>query len=477
MKARLARFTAFVVLAAVLAVWSTESASAQYRPRLFVVNPNPFIAPGVRLQQYAYNTAVIGQAQSQIPPYVLGYNPYPLSVNYGPVYSPYGYRPAWYSPAAPPYYGNVVPAGVPYAGQGYSPVIGSGGYMPMSSPYAYNSYPTGGYSAAGGAAGGAGGGAADPLTGLSGYNPVSGNPYYWNPYSGGYMYAPGDMLRGYGELGIDAEKARILREQANQAKLDTRKKTIDTMAYIRANEYTFTQEQADIAKRLMQRMQKNPTPTEIQTGKSLNILVDDLAKWETMPNADKARLPMVTLDEDVLKKVNLTSPGSSGNIGLLRDNGSFTWPTAFDSSEIVSEKERKDIELQARELYQQAANAKPDKNTIGDLESGLRNLRTKLSKAGNVRPLESLEAQRFLDSFDAAVTGLKNGDLVANLDFQNTFAKGGRTVKELIDYLAKKGMRFAPANANESAAYNALQTALVARSMAIHSEVSGGKDY
>jgi hypothetical protein len=55
------------------------------------VNPNPYIAPGLTLQQYAYNTATIGRALSKVPPYAFGYNPYPTTVNYGPVYPTYAY--------------------------------------------------------------------------------------------------------------------------------------------------------------------------------------------------------------------------------------------------------------------------------------------------------------------------------------------------------------------------------------------------
>ena len=79
------------------------------------INRNPYIAPGLTLGQYAYNLSVLGNAYSRIPPYALGYNPYP-PVYYGPVYpaypvptgyalpyaglygSPYAYVPGSYSP-------------------------------------------------------------------------------------------------------------------------------------------------------------------------------------------------------------------------------------------------------------------------------------------------------------------------------------------------------------------------------------------
>src|SRR5436309_2899706 len=78
----------FITTAAVaLIAWATMTAGVfgQARPAYpiglpynppAIINTNPYIAPGVRLQQYAYNTAVLARAYSTIPPYALGYNPY-----------------------------------------------------------------------------------------------------------------------------------------------------------------------------------------------------------------------------------------------------------------------------------------------------------------------------------------------------------------------------------------------------------------
>ena len=48
-------------------------------PPVVPVNPNFQVAPGLSLNQAAFNTAVIGRAVSNIPPYALGYNPYGTS--------------------------------------------------------------------------------------------------------------------------------------------------------------------------------------------------------------------------------------------------------------------------------------------------------------------------------------------------------------------------------------------------------------
>jgi hypothetical protein len=104
------RFAVLTVAAVVVvAVLASTSQAAPIRPifqtggvRVMpnysnLPNPNWYIAPGLTVNQYAYNLRTIGNAYSSVPPYALGYNPYPSVVNYGPVYPyyapsyPYGY--------------------------------------------------------------------------------------------------------------------------------------------------------------------------------------------------------------------------------------------------------------------------------------------------------------------------------------------------------------------------------------------------
>jgi hypothetical protein len=94
------KFLRGFALAAVLSLgvlaFSSNTAHAQRRvpyipPLSSYINYNPYITPNMTLNQYAYNMAVLGQAYSNVPPYLLGYNPYPQVINYGPVFRTYGY--------------------------------------------------------------------------------------------------------------------------------------------------------------------------------------------------------------------------------------------------------------------------------------------------------------------------------------------------------------------------------------------------
>src|SRR3954454_15772376 len=73
----------------------------------------------------------------------------------------------------------------------------------------------------------------DPVAPRVAAPPVGAYPYGYGyfPNPGSYWSGAADMLDAYGNVGIDMEKARVIREQANQAKLDTQKKTVDVVAY------------------------------------------------------------------------------------------------------------------------------------------------------------------------------------------------------------------------------------------------------
>jgi hypothetical protein len=126
------RFAVVAVLALVGLGLVGSAAHAQY-PRVrsgrafpVVQNIYPAFVP-TQLQQsqfryYLYQTELLGRAYSTWPPYLLGYNPYPQVVNYGPVYPyvapAYGYTPYVnpYAGYVNPYAGYVNPYLNPYAG-------------------------------------------------------------------------------------------------------------------------------------------------------------------------------------------------------------------------------------------------------------------------------------------------------------------------------------------------------------------------
>jgi hypothetical protein len=300
------------------------------------------------------------------------------------------------------------------------------------------------------------------------YSGVS-NPYY-NPYYhavlAGSPYDSATATRSYGELTVNQEQARLLRYQVRQAQVETRKKQFDTLTYLRANAPTSTWEQGNIARLSVQRAQMTATPPEIWSGKSLNVLLNGLLKYRgrNVPGA------AATVEAKVLKHLNVTLKG--GNLGLLRNNGQLTWPTALDG--LVPQQERAGIQTETRQVLRQAANAAPDPALLNRLQANLDKINDRLGKGVTEIPLhEYLKARRFLYDFKDALKALRHGEAPAYFNFRSHFAKGDRTLKELIDYMAEKGLRFAPATEGDEAAYLAVHRSLLGWRVTLENQVTG----
>ncbi len=74
-------------------------------PAPVTLNPYTLLPNGMTLGQYASNVSVLANAYGQIPPWLLGYNPYPNPViSLGPTYVPPPYTPPVYTtPVVNPY--------------------------------------------------------------------------------------------------------------------------------------------------------------------------------------------------------------------------------------------------------------------------------------------------------------------------------------------------------------------------------------
>jgi hypothetical protein len=418
--------SAVVAVLSVLGV-AVPQANAQVTNPLFQVpfgvNPYYRVRPGLTLGQAYYNTVALGQAYSAIPPYALGYNPY----------------------IPPVYYG-----GGPFYGGGYSP------YAAYSGGAAYNPYVGGGAYSPGG---GYGGSAYTPAGYDSGaaYNPYTS----YDPYG---LYGTAAIMNAQGQMMLNQERARVLREEAIQARLGTRKKALETKLWIDANTPTFTDEQAKIARTVLKRIQTNASPNEIASGAALNVLLTDLAKHPGV----KTELGALPLDEDVLRHLNVSRSGV-GNLGLLRNEGRFTLPKAL--RELVKPNELNEMEAQAQNVVSQGANGKVDVNALSDLKANVAKLRKELTdRINDIQPMSQyIEGKRFLNNFDDALLALEKGDAVAYFNFQKA-AAGFKNIQDLAKYMIERGMRFAPSVDGDDSAYTAMHTALATYDIAVNAQ-------
>jgi hypothetical protein len=357
----------------------------------------------------------------------------------------------------------------PFFGGGYSGGFNQGFYPPVATPYVNPYAPAGAGYGIGANPYAPGGG--DPYGGYGGgygYNPY--NPYN-NPYNspGGTLLGAANVMQSYGSVINAQEQARILREQALQAKLETKKKAFDLDMYIKANTPTYTQEQEVNVRNTLRRIQTNSLAGEVQNGHSLNFLLKDLAKYP----AKKIALEPLALSEGVLTHLNVTK--NTFGIGLLRDNGRVNWPSALP----MTAAQRKELDGQLKTLVEQAygKNGRPDPNLLKDVKNEIDRVRDDLLKKVNEIPsTQYMDAKRFLQEFDQATTALDRGEAQVQAKFQR-FIEGGRSVQDVADYMIKEGLRFAPATVDDEPAYRAVHSAMATYDLAMNAAVGlDGKD-
>ena len=283
-------------------------------------------------------------------------------------------------------------------------------------------------------------------------------------------------MRAYGQLGLTSEQARVLREVATQAQLDTEKKAFDLKAYETAYTPTLADKQKKINRQQLVRIQHASTPSEIWSGKAHNILLKDLVE----KNLSKPlKLHPLPLNEKLMSHINVTAKGGFGNIGLLRNDGRFEWPLALQ--EIATAEEQKNMAVDAQDAYRRARDNMKVANLEEDLSAGVASLRERLLKRANDMPTDQyLAAKRFLNYFDSALAAIKAGDVRRNIDFHKEFSGEGKTIQDLIDYMGKHGLRYAPAVTGDEDAYQALHSLLTAYSLAasayVPTSAHGAKD-
>jgi hypothetical protein len=389
------------------------------------VNRNPYLNEYTTLGQAAFNTAVLGQALSNIPPYYLGYNPYPQGLNYGASY-----------PTATPYGGPALST----LGA-YSPSLG-GGYG-------------GGYGATLATNPSLGGYGGSPGYGGGGYGGGSYQSYDMNPYSG-YLRGAADVTTANASYQMTIQKARLEREQGNQARLQTRRRISEEAEWERGRTPSPEKAREADMDAALSRARRDPPLTEVWSARSLNALLNHLAAQQVKG----ARGPTVPLDEETLKSINLTPADSRANAGLLKDGGKLHWPRHLQGAGFSEPRSRL-----SRRMAEAVQRLKSNPTTpvphglVTDMQNDLRALAERLNgRVGELSPSQYIEARRYLSQVGEAIAALS--DPKVGTYFNPSWVSKARDVAELVNFMGKSGLRFAPATPGDEPAYTALYRAL-----------------
>ena len=297
--------------------------------------------------------------------------------------------------------------------------------------------------------------------------PLSAGPasaqYPYNPYypGGGYGYGwgPGSTLEGQaqviravGDLTIKQEQARILREKADRAKLETRKATLNEMLYEKAMTPTYGEEKALDENRKVQRMMTTPQPLEIASGKTLNQFLPFLQRI----SSQGIQGPPIPLDPYALSRINVTLSTGGPNLSLLREDP-ISWPLGL----------RGPIQMKLAAVLKvavaQATKDELDPTVYNDVQTLAKQLQEDFTRrfgADQVSASEYIVATPFLDLLTQNIFAL--GQPGANRILDGSYAARGSNVPELVAYMTGNGLTFAPAAPGNEAAYQGLHNAFVA---------------
>ncbi len=279
-------------------------------------------------------------------------------------------------------------------------------------------------------------------------------PGVYNPYggAGGTLAGQAQVIGATGQLAIDQEKARVEREQANQAKLTTQKKAFDQMLYERSLKPTYAEDLVYIDNRVVSRMMTSPQPAEIAAGKTLNAFLPYIMKL----SETGVQGPPVPVNPAALHRISVSTGPDGPRIGVLKDLP-IIWPMAL----------RGPLQQKTDPLLRSAVSGAANGSLQPDLYNQVRSLVKQIEddflkrfRNEEVNTGDYLNASSFLENLKPAIQALGSPDVNRLLD--GSAAVQGSNVPEVCSNLSFNGLTFAPGNPGTEAAYRSLHDAFVA---------------
>jgi hypothetical protein len=258
-------------------------------------------------------------------------------------------------------------------------------------------------------------------------------------------------MQAYGDVINQQEQARVTREKANQAKLDTKRQAFDEAMYEKANTPTYTETLTQEKAQILTRVMNFPVKSEITDGKSLNIMLPYLQDL----TAHGAMGSPVPLPQSIINQLNISGSGTS-SVGMLRDGGRVDWPLGLQG------KNQKSLDKLLPEAYSAAASGKLSPKLMKEVRTELKTMRETLRKQCQNDEIDTssyLQAIEFYNALETSVNALERPD--AKKQLGGAYSPRARNVQELLDFMSDNGLKFAPATPGNEAAYQATHDAFV----------------
>ena len=276
------------------------------------------------------------------------------------------------------------------------------------------------------------------------------------PYVGDW--GQGNALQGnaagidsIGQLFVYPERARIERERAAQARLDTRKRTLNEILYEKAMTPTYGEEKALDENKKVQRMMTTPSSIEIAEGKTLNQFLPFIQHLVSKG----AHGPPVPLDPYALSRIAITMAENGPNVSLIRQEP-ISWPLPLQNP--VQQKLAAVLKVAVAQATK--SDLQPAiYNEVVSLQKQLSEDFTRRFQADEASAGDFLLATPFLETLEANIAAL--GQPGVNRLLDGSYSARGSNVPELVAYMIGNGLTFAPAAPGNEAAYHGLHNAFV----------------
>jgi hypothetical protein len=280
---------------------------------------------------------------------------------------------------------------------------------------------------------------------------------YWFPYvnfAGGGLTGAANAINAQGEFEKQFQQARLLNQEVQRSKLDTRRARIEQWQWERDNlptrEDTLRRDQAT----RLQLMLYFPTRLEVWNGTALNTIF--AALQQLVPPGDAC--PPVPLDPRLMEQVGFSMGNANTGIGLLRNGPNLPWPSALKTEDFDAP--RAEIDRLMKTAYEQLAAGNLDGMVLLQLNTDLDQLEGKVrGMVETMLPTQNIQARRFVRQLRDTVRALQRPDAAA-LYAANRGVPAG-SVGELVQTMTARGLTFAPAVSGAEPAYDALHAAMV----------------
>jgi hypothetical protein len=286
------------------------------------------------------------------------------------------------------------------------------------------------------------------------YAPYSGAPY-GDPYASGGLTGAANAINAQGEYEKQFQQARLMNQDVERSKIDTRRAKIEQWQWERNNMPTLEDNRRRDQYEQLRRSVNDPPPAEIWDGSALNRIL--VAIQQAQPPGSPG--PMVPLAPNVASQISLTTGATSTGAGLLKNGPKLRWPYAL--SDDAFDGLRSNVNQLMKTAYDQVTAGEVDFKVLRDLNKTLDQMDATLkAKIEDMTPTENIQGKRYVRELRDTARALQQPD--AQALFAADRSDAGRTVGGLVQTMTAKGQKFAPALAGTEPAYNALYSGLVA---------------